>query len=80
MLARAAAHPDAAPADVVVAVFDDARLGVLGDPAGYLAVEQPHPTDTHPPTRQRLAKLGFHRHPTCSPPRLRQRGRARPAG
>ncbi len=54
-----AAHtPAEAPADLVAAAFDNARVRGLDDPATHLEDEQPHPTDTHPPTRQRLAALG----------------------
>ena len=58
VLARAAARPNQAPPDLVAAVFDGALAHGIGEPADWLGAAQPHPTDTHPPTRQRLAKLG----------------------
>ena len=60
VLARAAAaRADQAPPDLVAAVFDGALAHGIGEPADWLGAAQPHPTDTHPPTRQRLAKLGL---------------------
>lgn len=50
--------PDAAPPDLVAAVIDHAAAVGLDDPAVHLETEQAHPTDTHPPTRQRIAALG----------------------
>ncbi len=52
-------RPDQADADLVGAVM--ARAGALGftDPARHLEDRQPHPTDTHPPTRQRIEALGI---------------------
>lgn len=50
--------PEAAPPDLVAATLEQARLHGLEDPAGQLEQRQPHPTDTHPPTRQRLEALG----------------------
>ena len=51
-------HPARASGDVVGAVV--ARAGALGflDPGRHLEDRQPHPTDTHPPTRQRIEALG----------------------
>lgn len=49
--------PDTAPADLVAAVAQAAGSG-LDDPAPHLEERQPHPTDTHPPTTQRLSALG----------------------
>lgn len=57
-LDAAAEHPDTAPDDLVAAVLDRAIACGLGDPAAHLEAEQPHPTDTHPPTRERIAALG----------------------
>lgn len=57
-LEAAASAPDAAPPDLVAAALRHAVARGLDDPASYLEKEQPHPTDTHPPTRQRLAALG----------------------
>ncbi|WP_245291106.1 M48 family metallopeptidase [Methylobacterium aquaticum] len=57
-LAAAAEAPDAAPPDLVAAVLDRAVEHGLDDPAFHLEVEQAHPTDTHPPTRERIATLG----------------------
>ena len=58
VLGDAARAPDAAPADLVAAILDQATVRGLDDPAAHLADEQPHPTDTHPPTLQRLVALG----------------------
>ncbi|WP_309228771.1 M48 family metalloprotease, partial [Roseomonas sp. KE2513] len=49
--------PDAAPPDLVAATLQHAAERGLDDPAGHLEETQPHPTDTHPPTRQRLSSL-----------------------
>ncbi|SHJ89521.1 Zn-dependent protease with chaperone function [Roseomonas rosea] len=57
-LERAFRAPDAAPADLVAAALHHAEERGLVDPTGHLEETQPHPTDTHPPTRQRLAALG----------------------
>ena len=50
--------PDVAPPDLVADILRHAAERGLDDPAGHLEEAQPHPTDTHPPTRQRLASLG----------------------
>lgn len=52
-------RPDQADADLVGTVM--ARAGSLGfsDPARHLEDRQSHPTDTHPPTRQRIEALGI---------------------
>ena len=52
-------RPNQADADLVGAVL--ARAGSLGftDPARHLEDRQPHPTDSHPPTRQRIEALGI---------------------
>ncbi|KMO33353.1 peptidase M48 [Methylobacterium tarhaniae] len=57
-LEAAAAAPHAAPADLVAAMLDRAAARGLDDPAIHLEAEQAHPTDTHPPTRERIAALG----------------------
>ena len=57
VLERAANAPARAGEDLVAAV-DDAVRGGLKHPEGHLDDRQPHPTDSHPPTRQRLAALG----------------------
>lgn len=51
-------HPQRADRDVVGAVL--ARAAALGfaDPTEHLEDRQPHPTDTHPPARQRIEALG----------------------
>ena len=63
VLARAATHLDQAPSDLVAAVFDGALAHGISEPADQLDAAQPHPNDTHPPTRQRLAKLGVNATP-----------------
>ncbi len=50
-------EPAAAPQDLVAAVLHHAAERGLDDPSVHLEETQPHPTDTHPPTRQRLAAL-----------------------
>ncbi|MFT8246211.1 M48 family metalloprotease [Roseomonas sp. BN140053] len=50
--------PDAAPPDLVAATLAHAAARGLDDPTAHLEDTQPHPTDTHPPTRQRVAALG----------------------
>ena len=50
--------PAAAPPDLVAATVAHAAAKGLDDPAARLGQRQPHPTDTHPPTQQRLAALG----------------------
>ncbi|AWN55417.1 hypothetical protein DK412_04895 [Methylobacterium sp. 17Sr1-1] len=57
-LAAAAEAPDAAPPDLVAAVLARAVACDLDDPALHLEAEQAHPTDTHPPTRERVVALG----------------------
>ncbi|WP_204262991.1 M48 family metalloprotease [Methylobacterium sp. BTF04] len=58
VLDAAVEKPASAPADLVAAVLDNAIARGLDDPAAHLEAEQAHPTDTHPPTRERLAALG----------------------
>lgn len=57
-LAAAAEAPERAPEDLVAAALDHAIARGLDDPAAHLEAEQAHPTDTHPPTRERVAALG----------------------
>ncbi|WP_238184820.1 M48 family metalloprotease [Methylobacterium trifolii] len=57
-LDAAAEAPGSAPADLVAASLDHAIARGLDDPATHLEAEQAHPTDTHPPTRERVAALG----------------------
>ena len=57
-LDAAAEAPGSAPADLVAAVLDRAVARGLDDPATHLEAEQAHPTDTHPPTRERVVALG----------------------
>ncbi|MCR0981475.1 M48 family metallopeptidase [Roseomonas populi] len=58
VLDAAAEAPASAPPDLVDATLRLAAEQGLDDPAKHLEEEQPHPTDTHPPTRQRIAALG----------------------
>ena len=57
-LDAAAEAPGSAPTDLVAASLDHAIARGLDDPAAHLEAEQAHPTDTHPPTRERVAALG----------------------
>ena len=57
-LDAAAETPGSAPADLVAACLDRTIARGLDDPASHLEAEQVHPTDTHPPTRERIAALG----------------------
>ncbi len=52
-------RPAVASPDLVETVLE--RAGAVGfqDPARHLEDRQPHPTDTHPPTRQRIEALGI---------------------
>jgi Zn-dependent protease with chaperone function len=58
ILADAFQHPEAAPADLIAATIDHARDHGLDDPSEFREALHAHPTDTHPPTHQRLAALG----------------------
>jgi len=58
VLEAAYGTPASAPPDLVAAVLEHAAEQGLADPAPHLEEEVPHPTDTHPPTRQRIAALG----------------------
>jgi Zn-dependent protease with chaperone function len=57
-LAAAWRAPDGAPPDLVAATFGLAAERGLDSAAEHLEERQPHPTDTHPTTRQRLEALG----------------------
>ena len=50
--------PDGASTDLVSATLHHAIAKGLDDPGPRLEMRQPHPTDTHPPTQQRLVALG----------------------
>ncbi|TXN41540.1 M48 family metalloprotease [Methylobacterium sp. WL119] len=50
--------PDAARADLVAGVLDAIPAAGFPDPASHLDERQEHPTDTHPPDRQRIVALG----------------------
>jgi Zn-dependent protease with chaperone function len=54
--AAIAEQPDAAAADLAAALV--ARMDQAGDPAAHLSDHAPHPTDTHPPSRQRIEAAG----------------------
>ena len=58
-LSAAAEDVARAPGDLVRAVFDHAAARGLDDPAAHLDAEQAHPTDSHPPTRERIVALGI---------------------
>ena len=53
-----AERPDAAPSDLAAALV--VRMGAeeAGDAAAHLGDQAPHPTDTHPPTWQRIEAAG----------------------
>ena len=51
--------PEYAPADLVATTLDHAIDRGLDDPAAHVETEQAHPTDTHPPTRERIGALGL---------------------
>ncbi|WP_043839717.1 M48 family metallopeptidase [Muricoccus aerilatus] len=50
-------RPDDAPRDLAAALVACLREGT-GDPAAHLGDEAPHPTDSHPPTWQRIEAAG----------------------
>ncbi len=54
-----ARHPGDAPRDLVAAMVAQAERDGFGDPASRLEDCQPHPTDTHPPTLQRIRAVGL---------------------
>lgn len=51
-------RPAASSPDLVGTVLASAGTTGFQDPARYLQDRQPHPTDSHPPTRQRIEALG----------------------
>jgi hypothetical protein len=57
-LEAAADAPEKASSDLVAAVLERAVAQGLNDPAAHLEEGQGHPTDTHPPTAERIAALG----------------------
>jgi Zn-dependent protease with chaperone function len=57
-LNAAAAQRHAAPPDLVAATLERVIEAGLDDPLAHLGTGQAHPTDTHPPTRERIAQLG----------------------
>ena len=57
-LAAAFRAPASTPDDLVTGTLTCAITTGLDDPADQLENRQAHPTDTHPPTYQRLAALG----------------------
>ena len=59
VLDKAWRKPGAAALDVVASIVARAEAAGLGDPAAALEERQPHPTDSHPPTSQRLGALGL---------------------
>ncbi len=52
-------HPRAAPPDLVAAMLASAETHGFGEAAARLEERQAHPTDSHPPTRQRIEALGI---------------------
>ena len=52
------AHPAEMPADLVAFAIDRAQRRGLDDPTGRFDGHTPHPTDSHPPTRERFAAFG----------------------
>jgi len=58
VLAAAFLDPASAPPDLVAAILQRCLAQGPDDPALHLEEAQPHPTDTHPSSRQRLAALG----------------------
>jgi hypothetical protein len=58
VLAETFRHPESAPVDLIAATIDHAREQGLDDPSAFHEAPHAHPTDTHPPTHQRLAALG----------------------
>jgi len=57
-LGQVFANPDAAEENLVHAISRLVAREGLADPAEHLKDEQPHPTDSHPPTGQRIEALG----------------------
>jgi Zn-dependent protease with chaperone function len=59
VLGEVAEKPANRPADLLPAILRAAAERGLDDPRIHLEEQQPHPTDTHPPTSQRIAALGL---------------------
>ena len=58
-LDRIAEHPDGTPPDLAASLVARTQAGSIGDPAQHGGDQAPHPTDTHPPSRQRIAAAGL---------------------
>ncbi|EHM02346.1 peptidase, M48 family [Acetobacteraceae bacterium AT-5844] len=58
VLTDAVQHPASCPQNLLPAILAAAAQRGVDDPRAHLEDRQPHPTDTHPPTIQRLAALG----------------------
>ena len=58
-LDRIAEHLDNAPSDLAATLVARTRAGSIGDPAQHGGDQAPHPTDTHPPSWQRIAAAGL---------------------
>ncbi|GGF54209.1 peptidase M48 [Azorhizobium oxalatiphilum] len=50
--------PKGTPPDLVAVTVEHVTARGADDPTPHLGQRQPHPTDTHPPTAQRIAALG----------------------
>lgn len=59
ILDAAAMAPASAAPNLVAAVLDNAVARGLEDPQAHGEARQPHPTDTHPPTSERVTALGL---------------------
>ncbi|MDU7519919.1 MAG: M48 family metalloprotease [Roseomonas mucosa] len=51
-------RPEDAPTDLAAALVSRVGDGDVGDAAAHLGDEAPHPTDSHPPARQRIEAAG----------------------
>ncbi len=58
-LAAMGAHPAEAPTDLMRQTLEIAGAQGFVEPARHLDERQPHPTDTHPPTIQRIEAAGI---------------------
>jgi Zn-dependent protease with chaperone function len=58
VLGEAVKNPATRPLDLLPTILRAAAERGLDDPLAHLEERQPHPTDTHPPTNQRIAALG----------------------
>lgn len=58
-LDRIAEHPDNAPPDLAASLVARTRASSIGDPAQHGGDQALHPTDTHPPSRQRILAAGL---------------------